>query len=146
MNVILIFAWVYIAMIAMSFWESYAEQRNAWDRGKAGWSIKIGRYKFLTAYHFFLSWLMIPMLVALPLIIYGWDLRLFGILVSAYFTGINLEDFMWYVVNPKVKFKEFFTKFSDYYPWIRIAGKKIIPLGYLTGTLIAVASWYFLWR
>jgi hypothetical protein len=145
MNVILIFAWVCVAMIAMSFWESYAEQRNAWDKGKAGWKIRFGKFKF-TGYHFYLWYVMMPLLISLPLVVYGFDLKLFGILVSAYFIGNVIEDFMWYVVNPKVKFKEFYGKFSDYYPWIRIGSKKIIPLGYLTGILISVASWYFLWR
>ena len=145
MNILLIFIWVYMAMIAMAFWESYVEGRNAWDKGKLGWKIKIGKY-VISAYHFYVSWIMFPILFTLPLIIYGWNTKLFGILISAYFSGAVLEDFMWYVVNPVVKFKEFFTSFSDYYPWIRINGKKIIPLGYVTGIIIAVLSWYFLWR
>ncbi len=41
MNIPLIFIWVYLAMIAMSFWESEVEGRKAWDRGKMGWKIKI---------------------------------------------------------------------------------------------------------
>lgn len=140
-----IFAWVYAAMIAMAFWESDVEKRNAWDKGKAGWKIKFGIFKF-TGYHFYLYYVMFPVLLSLPLIIYGWDTRLFGILASAYFTGTNLEDFMWYVVNPRVKLKEFYTKFSDYYPWIKIGKKKIIPWGYVVGIALAVLSWYFLWR
>ena len=83
---------------------------------------------------------MLPLLFALPLVVYGWNFKLFGILVSAYFSGMVLEDFMWYVINPVVKFKEFFTSFSDYYPWIRINGRKIIPVGYVVGILIAVLS------
>ncbi|MDD5740408.1 MAG: hypothetical protein PHH54_00325 [Candidatus Nanoarchaeia archaeon] len=145
MNILLIFILIYAAMIAMSFWESYVEGRNAWDKGKLGWKIRIGKY-VISAYHVYISWVMFPLLLSLPLVIYGWDTKLFGILVSAYFSGMVIEDFMWYVVNPVVKFKEFFTSFSDYYPWIKINGKKIIPLGYVTGIIIAVLSWYFLWR
>lgn len=134
-----------MAMIAMSFWEAYIEGRKAWDKGKLGWKIKIGEYT-ISAYHVYVSWVMLPLLFTLPLIIYGWNSKLFGILVSAYFSGMILEDFMWYVVNPVVKFKEFFTSFSDYYPWIKIKGKKIIPLGYVISIIIAILSWYFLWR
>ncbi|MDD5191863.1 MAG: hypothetical protein PHX96_01860 [Candidatus Nanoarchaeia archaeon] len=117
MNILLIFILIYAAMIAMSFWESYVEGRNAWDKGKLGWKIRIGKY-VISAYHVYISWVMFPLLLSLPLVIYGWDTKLFGILVSAYFSGMVIEDFMWYVVNPVVKFKEFFTSFSDYYPWI----------------------------
>ena len=75
-----------------------------------------------------------------------WDPRLFGILLSAYCTGVIIEDFMWYVVNPSVKFMELWTPFSDYYPWIRIAGRKVFPLIYLSYGLLAAFSWYILWR
>ena len=145
MNVLLIFIWIYIAMIAHSFWEAYVEGRNAWDKKKLGWKIKFWKFT-LPAYHFYLFFIMYPFLLTLPLIIYGWNLKLLGILISAYSSGMVIEDFMWYVVNPVVKFKELYTPFSDYYPWIKIKGKKIIPLGYVTGILISVLSWYFIWR
>lgn len=145
MQVILIFVCIWTAMIAMSFWEAYSEGRNAWDKKKLGWKIKIGGF-VETAYHFFLFCVMWPILLILPLIVSGWDFRLFGILISAYFSGMIIEDFMWYVVNPKVKLKELYSHFSDYYPWIRFKGRKIIPAGYLSGIIIALLSWYFIWR
>ncbi len=145
MNTILLFFWIYAAMISMSFWESYVEQRNAWGKNKLGWKLRIGKY-VLPAYHFYLFWVMLPLLLTLPFIISGWDFRLFGILVSAYFSGMVIEDFMWYVVNPAVKLREFYSKFSDYYPWLRIGKKKVVPVGYIFGIAIAVLSWYFIWK
>ena len=145
MNTILIFIWIYSAFIAMSFWESSVEGRNAWDKGKHGWKIKLTKSFTFTSYHFFLAGIMLPLLFTLPLIIYGWNTKLFGILVSAFFSGMVVEDFFWYIVNPKVQFKELFSSFSDYYPWLKINGRKIIPLGYLAGILIAVLSWIFIW-
>lgn len=146
MSIILIFIWIYAAMIAMSFWESYVEGRNAWGKGKLGWRLKITKTFVFPAYHFYVFWVMWPLLLTLPFVISGWNLRLFGIIVSAYFSGMLIEDFMWYVVNPAVKFKELYSSFSDYYPWIRIGGRKIIPTGYLVSILIAVLSWWFIWR
>jgi len=70
MNAILIFIWIWGAMVAMAFWEAYSEGRNEWDEGKLGWKIKIGRYYF-TAYHFYLFLVMWPLLLSLPLVIYG---------------------------------------------------------------------------
>lgn len=143
-NPLLIFAWIYSAMIAMSFWESCVEGRNAWDKGKLGWKIKIGKFYF-TAYHFGAFWVMWPLLISLPLVIYGWNLKLFGILVSAYFSGMVIEDFMWFVLNPVVKFSERNPKFANYYPWLKI-GKLEVPLFYLTFFGVAFLSWYFIWR
>ncbi len=40
MNAILIFIYVWIAMIALSFIESYVEGRNVWDKKKYGWKIQ----------------------------------------------------------------------------------------------------------
>ena len=146
MNTILIFIWIYGAMIAMSFWEAYVEGRNPWDKRKLGWKIRWSKNFVLPAYHFYVFGVMWPLLLTLPFIIYGWNTRLFGIILSAYFSGIIIEDFGWFLVNPAVKLKEFWSDFSNYYPWLKIRGKKIIPLGYIFGVFIAVVSWYFLWR
>ncbi len=142
MNIPLIFIWVYLAMIAMSFWESEVEGRKAWDRGKMGWKIKIGRY-CLPAYHFFVFWVMWPLLLTLPLIIYGWDLKLLGILMSAYFSCLVLEDFMWFVFNPARPFAKWNPKETTWYPWIRI-GKFATPLSYAIKLILAVLILIFL--
>ena len=146
MNTILIFIWIYGAMIALSFIEAYVEGRNPWDKRKVGWKLTLpGGYKF-SGYHFFLFLVMLPLFLTLPLVIYGWNKELFGILLSAFFSGIVIEDFVYFIVNPVVKFKEFFSEFTDFYPWIKIRGKKIIPVGYIIGITLAILSWYFLWR
>ncbi len=140
-----IFLWIYAAMIAHSFWEAYVEGRNPWDKNKLGWKLRFGRYS-LPAYHFWLFWVMYPLLLSLPLVIYGWNLKLFGVLLSAYASGMVIQDFMWYVVNPAVAVSEFWTSFSDYFPFIKIGGRKIVPIGYAVGVIAALISWYFLWR
>lgn len=146
MGPLLIFLWIYAAMIALSFVEAYVEGRNPWAKKKVGWQITLpGGYKF-TSYHFFLFFVMIPLFLTLPFIIYGWNTRLFGIILSAYFSGVVIEDFVYFIVNPVVKFREFFSSFTDYYPWIKIKGKKIIPLGYVIFIALAISSWYFIWR
>ncbi|MBI1936049.1 hypothetical protein HYS31_06430 [Candidatus Woesearchaeota archaeon] len=143
---LLIFAWIYSAMISMSFWESYVEGRNPWDKRKLGWKIHLGKKFVLPAYHFYVFLVMWPLLLTLPFVIHGWNARIFGIIASAYFSGMVIEDFMWYVVNPAVKLKEFYTQFSDYYPWLRIYNKKIIPWAYVFAICISILSWHFLWR
>lgn len=138
------FLLVYLAMIAMGHWEAYVEGRNAWDKGKLGWRFSVGKFTF-TAYHFYLSCVTLPALLSLPLWLLGWQTELFGVLLSAYLSGLVLEDLTWYLVNPAVSFKEWFSPFSDYYPWVKLKGRKIIPVPYLLGGGLALLSWYFLW-
>lgn len=88
---------------------------------------------------------MWPLMLTLPLVIYGWDLKLFGVLASAYLSGMVLEDFMWFAVNPKVKLSDFNPKFANYYPWIKI-GEISIPLTYILGLTLSALCWYFIWR
>ncbi len=146
LQTLLVFVCIWGACIATGFWEAYVEGRNAWDKGKLGWKIRVGSSVLTTAYHTNVFLIMYPLLLALPFIFTGWNLELFGIMVSAYATGVIIEDFTWYLVNPAVQFKEWFTPFSDYYPWVKIGGKKIIPVGYVLGVAIALTSWFFLWR
>ena len=145
MHELLIFLWINAAMVATSFWEAYSEGRNSWAKGKLGWKYKLFGHEH-TAYHFFLFAVMFPLLLTLPFVIFGWSKHYFGVVMSAYFIGLSVEDFFWYVVNPEVRFREWFSDFSDYYPWIKINGKKIIPWGYLQNIFVAVAIWYFVWR
>ena len=140
-----IFILICAALIASGFWEAYVEGRNAWDKGKLGWRVHIGPF-VLTSYHFYLFWVMYPLLLAIPFVFTGWNPTLFGVIVSAYAIGMILEDFTWYLVNPVVKFSEWFTSFSDYYPWIRIGGQKIVPVAYIAGAAIALLSWLFIWK
>ncbi|MCR4284698.1 MAG: hypothetical protein NUV97_01475 [archaeon] len=137
MNTTLIFVWIWAAMIAMSFWEAYVEGRNAWDKKKYGWKFKIGKFVF-TGYHFFVFWVMFPLLLTLPFVMFGWNAHLFWMVVAAFISGMIIEDFFWYIVNPEVKLREFWSSFSDYYPWIKINGKKIIPIGYVLGVILTI--------
>lgn len=144
MNIFLIFAIIWGAMIANSFWEVSVEGREAGNRGKDGWKFHLLGW-WITQYHFFLFWIMWPLLLSLPLVVYGWNLRLFGILVSAYVTGLVIEDFVWFLVNPRVGLRYFNRRFVNYYPWFRI-GRIDIPVFYVVWFLVSFASWYFIWR
>lgn len=140
-----VFLVVWGAMIAASFWEAYVEGRHYWDKGKLGWKLHAGSYVVLTAYHFFLFVVMFPLLLALPLVVAGFSRTLFGMLVSAYATGLVLEDFFWFVANPKFGLKKFNPREVVWYPWVRL-GRFAMPAGYLVALFVAFASWATLWR
>lgn len=145
MNPALIFIWVYAAMIANSFWEAYSEGKNVWDKGKLGWKLKYKGKVVLSAYHFWLFLVMHPLLLSLPLIIYGFDTKVFGMLLSAYFSGLVVQDFFWFVVNPTFEIKNWNSKHVTWYPWIK-AGRIEIPLYYIIGISLALLSWIAFWR
>ena len=89
---------------------------------------------------------MYPIFLTLPFVIYGFDLKILGVLISAFVSGMIIEDFLWFVVNPSIKFKDSFNpKFANYYPWINLKLIKI-PFGYIIGIIISILSWYFTWR
>jgi hypothetical protein len=129
----------------MSFWESSVEGKYPWHKRKLGWKLKLGKYYITHRYHFNVL-LMIALLLALPFVISGWNIKLFGIILSAISSGLIIEDFLWFIVNPAIKFKQSFNpKFADYYPWT-ILGNFKIPTFYILGIIISLLSWFFLWR
>jgi len=132
-------------MIATSFWEAYVEGNHPWDKGKLGWKIKIGNYTLFTAYHFWLFCVMYPVLLSLPFVFSGFSWEHFGILLSAYTTGIILEDFFWFVVNPAFNLKNWNSKHVKWYPWVKL-GTFELPLSYIVAAALSVLSWYFFWR
>ena len=140
-----IFLVIWFAMIATSFWEAYVEGKHPWDDGKLGWKIRYKKHTLLTAYHFWLFWVTFPALLLLPMILGGFSWELFGIIVSAYGTGLILEDFFWFVVNPVFRLSHFNSRYVKWYPWLKI-GKFEIPAAYPVALMISLISWYFLWR
>ena len=130
-------------MVANGFWEAYVEGKRAWDEGKLGWKIKTKKRVWLTAYHFWLFFIMWPLLLTLPFIIFGFDLKLLGILLSAFFSGLIIEDLTWFIVNPVFKLKHFNSNYVEWYPWLKI-GKFEMPLYYLIALILSIVSWYFL--
>ena len=118
--------------------------KNAWDKGKLGWKWKVGKRVLLTSYHFWLFIVMVPAFLAVPVVL-NYSKELLGIVLSAYFSGLVVEDFAWFVVNPVFPFKKFNPKGAPWHIWIKF-GKLAIPGSYVVGVLLAVTSWFFLWR
>lgn len=143
MGIIIIFVWIWAAMVANGFWEAYVEGKDAWDKGKLGWKIKTKKRVWLTAYHFWLYLVMWPLLLTLPLVIFGFDLKLLGILLSAFFSGLIIEDLTWFMVNPVFELKHFNSKYVKWYPWLKICNFEI-PLYYPIALLLAFISWFIL--
>ena len=142
MNEILILIYILLVFISIGFWEAYMERRSGWASKSSGWRIKLGK-RTLTAYHFW-SWLiMIPMFLMLPLVIFGFNSKIFGILAAGYFFGVVVEDITWFLVNPEVKLSEFNPKFAKWHRWWNILGFKI-PDFYIYYPLIAIIIWLLL--
>ncbi|MBS3159674.1 hypothetical protein J4436_02705 [Candidatus Woesearchaeota archaeon] len=142
MDPVFIILTIWLAMVAHSFWEASVEGRNAWDKNKYGWKWRFAKNISLTRYHFWLFVIYLPILIILlPMIVVGFSWKLFGILASAYFSGMVIEDFFWFVVNTEIKFRDSWNpKFASYYPWL-VIGKFKIPVYYIFGFGIAILFW-----
>ena len=140
----LVLIYILLIFIALAFAEGYTEGRHGWAVRSYGWRIKFFK-RTLTAYHFW-SWLiMLPLALMLPLFIYGFNLKIFGILSSGYFLGSVINDFAWYIVNPKVTLKDFNPRFAKWYNWWNIFGIKI-PDFYIFYPIIFLIIWLTLVR
>jgi len=144
MSKLFIFIWVILAFIVMAFLEKTIEDPNAWAKKSCGWKYKISKRMSITEYHFFF-WIFLAMLFLLPIFINEFSWSLFGFLLSACMIGLIVEDFAYFIVNPYFGLKKFNPKDACWYPWLKI-GKLEIPISYITWIVIAVLSWYFLWR
>lgn len=137
----LIFIWIILAFASCSFWEAYAEGKNVGAKQQCGWRIKIGKWEY-KAYHFWLWLVTIPMLLILPLFI-SFSRELLGVIIAGYLIGSVVEDFLWYLVNPKYPFKKWNPKDVSAWPWLGI-GKFKLPYFYWLYFIGAFLAWRFL--
>ena len=87
---------------------------------------------------------MIPAFLAIPLLL-NYSKELLGILLSAYFSGLIVEDFTWFVVNPVFPLRKFNSKDAKWHFWLKI-GKFEVPYSYIVAAILAIISWLILWR
>lgn len=130
-----IFFIILAAFVLMAFWEAYAE-------GEAGGAARsVGpQFKFLglkvKAYHLVLFALYIPLLLSIALVgRFSW--HLFKYISAGYFFGLVLEDFLWFVVNPKWPFKHWNPQYVTWYAWWKM-GKLALPSFYLPFIIISI--------
>lgn len=129
-----IFIVIQLAMLATALWEARIEGENIGASQQTGWKIKILGMNF-TEYHFWLWFVAYPFLLAVPLT-FNFSWHLFTIVVCSYFIGLVLEDFMWFVFNPKFPVSRFNSENVKWYPWLKI-GKFEIPFFYLFSIILS---------
>jgi len=134
MNQLLIFFYTLLTFVPVAFWEAYAEGKYGGAKRQCGWKKNVFGFK-LTAYHFWLWHVSVPLFLSIPLVVSGFSWKLFFTLYSAYFFGGMLEDFLWFVVNPYWSIKKFNSKYVDWHWWVRIAGKDV-PMQYVLSSIL----------
>ncbi len=150
---VLVFLWILAGFVCMAFWEAYIEGEGPWAAKQVGWEKEISPRFKITAYHFWL-YMMIFFFLTLPLAssridfsdteLLNRNTRLAGVIISGTTIGLMLEDFLWFVINPKWDIRNWNSEYVYWYPWIG-KGRWQVPVGYILLTLIAVISWLFLW-
>lgn len=143
MKDLIIFLWIILAFVATAIWEAFIEGEHGGAKKQVGWSFKLAGYD-VKGYHFWLWLVAYPMLLALPLIV-SYSQHLLGIILMGYFIGSVLEDFLWFVINPKWSTKDFRPEKVDWYPWFKI-GRFALPFFYLPYLAFTFLAWWFLVR
>lgn len=144
MNYTATFFWIIIGFASISFWEAYIEGKHGGAEKQVGWVWRIFGLR-LTGYHLMLFGVTLPVFLLLPLIAHGYDGKMLAVIICGYSVGIIVEDFLWFVVNPAFKFRDFRPAKVWWYPWWRI-GPIHMPIIYPMSIGIAILTWYFFLR
>lgn len=108
---------IFIVLVSVIFalLEIQIEGENGWAGNLPTWKIKnpfkkIINWPYLSGYHFyvgllFISLLQLPFFIGVP-----FNLKTEVLVIEVYLLIILLEDFLWFVLNPKWGIKKFFTK------------------------------------
>ena len=132
---LLVIGIIWAAMIATGVWESSSEGVRSWAKGKTGW--KIGKKPWvLTQYHFFLFWVTFPLLLSIPLVL-SYSHELLRTIAFGYVTGAIIQDFSWFVFNPRWGLSRFTPEYVEWHAWMRI-GPITIPVLYVIGAALAL--------
>lgn len=134
--------YIFAIYIAIAFWEANMEGEFGWASRQCGWAVDFKIWK-LTAYHFWLWIVTVPMFLSLPFIIFGLSKHMIGVVLAGYFFGAIVEDFTWFFVNPKFPPNKFSSKYVTWYPWIKIGNIFEVPTFYVLYLLIGSILWIF---
>lgn len=107
------FIFCFITAILLALLEIQIEGSNGWAQRLPTWRFRLKLIDFLrglqgdfSGYHiyFFISVLA---LLHIPFLFMMWDLHTELIILSSYVLLTNIEDFMWFVLNPHFGIKKF---------------------------------------
>lgn len=136
---IFVLLYIFAIFIAIAFWEANMEGEFGWASRQCGWSVDFKIWK-LTAYHFWLWIIMVPLFFALPFVIFGSHNKMAAVVFAGYFFGAIVEDFTWFFVNPQFPFTKFNSKYVTWYPWLKF-GNFEIPAFYILYLVIGSIIW-----
>ncbi len=139
MNLFAVLAWVLLGFFALAFLEKTVEGEHGGGEATAGWRKSFFGYE-VKEYHFWLWYVAVPIFVFSPLVVFGFDSRLFGTLAVGYLLGGPLEDFVYFAVNPHFGLRRWNSKEATWMPWFRL-GRYEIPKFYVRNLAASVALW-----
>jgi len=137
LNYKLIFFVEVLAFISISFWAAAMEGPTGGLFGKRG----IDVFGVKLSADFWIFCVMAPLFLLLPLLVGGFESKLFGTLAAGAFIGGMLEDFFWFVVNPYYGVAKFNSTYATWLSWIKI-GAFEIPNFYPLNIAAAVVVWF----
>lgn len=144
MNREIVFCLIMVSMAAFAYVEAVLEGDEGWARDKKVWRFKIGWGYDYTSYHIVTYYFLFPLLVILlPLSIAGFSWSFFWFLLASYLLGTIIEDFLWFVFNPKRPFRSWNPDQTKWYPWVKF-GRVALPVSYVIKLIAAILILQFL--
>lgn len=126
-----VFFIIQLAMISFAHAEAYQEGKEGWKWNLKWWRIQLPNGYWYTAYHIFMYWVTLPLLIfGIPIALLGWNSHIFLVLLFSYLIGSTLEDFVWFVVNRDYPLSKWNPRDTKWYPWFTL-GKFSLPLSYI---------------
>lgn len=102
---------VFLAFL-LALWEIQIEGKDGWAaktpawRIEKPWLLKLSGGRPITGYHVYMTLFLITM-VHLPLFWISWSWQLESLLLGFYVGMVFIEDFLWFVLNPYYRLKNF---------------------------------------
>jgi hypothetical protein len=133
-----------IMALILALWEIQIEGADGWAarlpawRIEKGWLMKVTGGRPLTGYHVFMTLFLLGFL-HLPLFFTAWTWRLELLLWGFYVGMVLVEDFLWFVFNPKFGIK----KFRKGQIWWHTGWWGPVPAFYWFLLILCIALMYF---
>ncbi|MEI6222982.1 MAG: hypothetical protein WCP97_09555 [bacterium] len=138
---LLIFLLIIVSMSSISIVEAAQSGQDGYSVSEDWWRIGQDSKYTYSSYHIWMYWLLLPLLIiALPIAVADFSWRLLWLLIMSYIIGTVVEDFLWYIANPKVTLKRFNPRETYWQKWF-VLGPIAIPWHYIIKITAAITIW-----
>ncbi len=139
-----VYIFIYILIIAISYalLEIQIEGRHGWASKLPTWKITQGPLvklagRPITGFHLY-TYTTQLLFFHFPFLFITWSIRTEFLILGMFFLFINLEDFLWFLLNPHYGLKKFTSQHISWHSSWFLG----LPTGYWVGTIVSLLLFY----